>query len=108
MGENRFTGKVNGPLIHSSTQMSKFPLHSEAMFSMELKEDIPDTPLKTGDSIVVSVRTIHCDIYVRIGDEVEVVGNVQPSKLKRREGQISYMIVSKGLLNETLGFSTAY
>ena len=108
MGEIRYKGKVNGPLIHSSTQMSESTLFSEAMFSMELKEDIPDTPLKTGDSIVVSVSTNHCHIYVRIGDEVEVVGKVQKKKLKRREGKISYMIESKGLLNETLGFTRAY
>ncbi|NVM55401.1 MAG: hypothetical protein HWN66_16970 [Candidatus Helarchaeota archaeon] len=108
MGENRYKGKVNGQLIHSSTQMSDFPLDCEAMFSMELKEDIPDTPLKTGDSIVVSVSTNHSRVYVRIGDEVEVVGKVQKKKLKRREGKISYMIESKGLLNETLGFSRAY
>ena len=107
MGEIRFKGKVNGQLIHSSTQMSKFPLRSEAMFSMELKEDIPDTPLKTGDSIVVSVLTSNSHVYVRIGDEIEVVGKVQKKNLKRIEGKISYMIESKGLFNETLGFSTA-
>ncbi len=101
MGENKIKGKVNGPLVTIEIER-----YTHAMFSMELKESIPDTPLKTGDSIVVNV--VGSTVYVRIGDEVEVVGNVKPRKIKRREGVIIYMIKSKGLFNETLGFTTAY
>ena len=97
--------KIHG-IIHGDPELYSFVNSCEIIFALELSEDVPELDKKIGDVIVVHYSSSYIT-YVRRGDRIECLGQLQKRHLKNKDTTVTW-IEAHQLYNETLHFSFDY